>query len=123
MRILKLFILLLACATSGQVLAQQPWSSTGSSSQALLAWNGGGHGGWHHHNHFSGHRHGFYRPYYRPYSYYPIHPRVIIAPSYYGGYVVGPQPYYYPRYGSPRVVIQYYDPRLGIFVGTDLGGY
>ena len=35
----------------------------------------------------------------------------------------GQRPYYCQRYGSPRIVIQYYDPRLGIFAGTDVGGY
>ncbi|MDH4559419.1 hypothetical protein [Pseudomonas sp. BN411] len=123
MRILKLLILLLACATSGQLLAQQPWTTSSGSGETLLAWNGGGHGGgrhngyrhgngYNHHKHFNHHR-GYYGP------------RVIYAPRYYGygGYYVPPQPYYYPRYGSPRVVIQYYDPRLGIFIGSDLGGY
>ncbi|MFC5695321.1 hypothetical protein ACFPU0_07065 [Pseudomonas sp. GCM10022186] len=120
MRILKLLILLLACAVGGQALAQQPWPGTTSNSgETLLAWNGGGHGGRHfhkhHHKHFYGHKHFRHHR-----GYYNHGPRVIYAPRYYGGYA---HPYYYPRYGGPRVVIQYYDPRLGIFIGTDLGRY
>ncbi|MBD2839301.1 hypothetical protein ID144_19880 [Pseudomonas sp. JM0905a] len=121
MRILKLLILLLACATSGQLLAQQPWTSTSSSGETLLAWNGGGHGGG---RHFNGHRHSYgHRHFYGHRGYYRHDPRVIYVPRYYDSYYMGYRPYYYQRYGSPRIVIQYYDPRRGIFVGSDFGGY
>ncbi|WP_044871580.1 hypothetical protein [Pseudomonas sp. LFM046] len=116
MRFLKLVIFFLACASSGQLLAQQPWSYSDSSDSQMLAWNGGGYHR-HHHHHFYGHRHGHgYRPYY-----YRQYPRVIFVPRYYNGY--GMQPYYYPYYRNPRIVIQYYDPRRGVFIGSDVGGY
>ncbi|NWL78880.1 hypothetical protein DM872_18705 [Pseudomonas taiwanensis] len=121
MRILKPFVFFLACAASGLALAQQPWPTSSSSGETLLAWNGGGHGGG---KHFKGYRHGYgHKHYYRHRGYYNHGPRVIYAPRYYGGYYSGERPYYYQRYGSPRIVIQYYDPRLGIFIGSDIGGY
>ncbi|MNG15164.1 hypothetical protein D3C84_989730 [compost metagenome] len=123
MRILKLLIIFLACAGSGHLLAQQPWPTTSNASETLLAWNGGGHGG----GRYNGYRHGngykHHKHFHRHRGYYGHGPRVIYAPRYYGGYYLGERPYYYQRYGSPRIVIQYYDPRLGIFIGSDLGGY
>lgn len=128
MRILTVSVFLLAITTGGQALAQQPWSTPSSGSgETLLAWNGGGNGGGRHHKQYRGygHKHGYKHHYHRRHDrYYGHRPRVIYAPRYYGGgYVIGPQPYYYQRYGSPRIVIQFYDPRSGIFVGGDLGGY
>lgn len=122
MRILKLFIILLACAASGQALAGQPWPSTTSSDPLLLAWNNGNHGGRHFNKH---HHHGYKHRHFRRHDHFYGHrPYFIVTPRYYGGIIVGPQPYYYrPYYRSPRVVIQFYDPRSGIFVGGDLGGY
>ncbi|MCY1271867.1 hypothetical protein D9M68_322270 [compost metagenome] len=123
MRILKLLVILLACAASGQALAGQPWPSTTSSSDPLLlAWNNGNHGG----RHFNKHRHDGYRhKHYRRHDHFYGHrPHFIVTPRYYGGIIVGPQPYYYrPYYRSPRVVIQFYDPRLGIFVGSEIRDY
>ncbi|MGQ7818915.1 hypothetical protein ACUTAH_25135 [Metapseudomonas furukawaii] len=130
MGILKLVILLLAAVAGGQAFAQQPWTPTDLSGQMVLARDGGGHGK-HGARHYRGPRHGYgyygnrhgYKPYYRHHHYYSHRPRFIVSPRYYGGIVVGPQPYYYQRYSSPRIVIQYYDPRLGIFIGTDLRDY
>jgi hypothetical protein len=124
MRILKLLIILLACAVSGQALAGQPWPTTTSSSDPLLlAWNNGNHGG----RHFNKHRHDGYRhKHFRRHDHFYGHrPHFIVTPRYYGGIIVGPQPYYYRPYSyrSPRVVIQFYDPRLGIFVGSEIRDY
>ncbi|MCO6055675.1 hypothetical protein NG726_03175 [Pseudomonas sp. MOB-449] len=123
MHILKLLIIVLACAASGQALAQQPWTSTDLSGKTMLAWNGGGHGGGRHNGYRHGYGYNHHKHFYRHRGYYDRAPRVIYAPRYYGGYYADERPYYYERYRSPRIVIQYYDPRLGIFVGTDLGGY
>ncbi|MDA8482762.1 hypothetical protein NNO07_06740 [Pseudomonas resinovorans] len=120
MRILKLLVILVACFASEQALAQQPWPTTsGSSGETLLAWNGGGHGG----RHFHRHHHFHHRHFFPGRGFYRHDPRVIYVPRYYDGYYMGHRPYYYQRYGSPRIVIQYYDPRRGIFVGSDVGGY
>ncbi|MCY1208857.1 hypothetical protein D9M68_363640 [compost metagenome] len=124
MRILKLFIILVACLAGGQALAQQPWTSPGSASETLLAWNGGGHGGGRHFNGHRHYRHGYGHKHFHGHRGHFRHDsRVIFVPRYYDGYYTGHRPYYYQRYGSPRVVIQYYDPRSGIFVGSDFGGY
>lgn len=124
MRILKLLIILLACAVSGQALAGQPWPTTTSSSDPLLlAWNNGNHGGRHFNKHRQdGYRHKHFR---RHDHFYGHRPHFIVTPRYYGGIIVGPQPYYYRPYSyrSPRVVIQFYDPRLGIFMGSEIRDY
>ncbi len=125
MRILKTVIFFLACTVSGLALAQQPGPASSSSGETLLAWNGGGNGGGRHHKQFRGygHKHGYKHYYHRRHDHYGYRPRVIYAPRYYGGYYSGERHYYYQRYGSPRIVIQYHDPRLGIFIGSDIGGY
>lgn len=120
MRILKFLFLIFACLVAGQALGQQPWTSSNGSGEMMLAWNGGGHGARFHRPYYG---HKYYAPRHRGFKHHH-HPGVIISPHV--GFVIGPQPYYYDRYyypHRPRVVIQYYDPRFGVFFGTEFRNY